>query len=156
MKVELGVLAAGVDSEGAGGAEIAGGDGLGVAGDGTEGVTAINGEDDGGLATGLGDDDDALLVVTLATNVPDDSPGTPAGWAQAVIDAKNGDADAIVAFGITVPKYKGECDPMDRICQLVEQFPYSYWINNETLDYGPAFEVATGLVEEACGAFIPQ
>ena len=101
--------------------------------------------------------DDALLVVTLATNVPDDnSPGTPSEWAEAVIEAKLGDPAAIVALGITVPKYKGECDPMDRICQLVEQFPYAYWLNNETPDYGPAFEVATGLVEEACGAFIPQ
>ena len=100
--------------------------------------------------------DDALLVITLATNVPDDSPGTPTEWVQAVIDAKNGDSGAIVAFGITVPKYKGKCDPMDTTCQFVEQFPYSHWISNETSDYGPAFDLATGLVEDACGAFIPK
>src|SRR5690606_20055104 len=45
--------------------------------------------------------EDALLVVTLATNVPDhNSPGTPATWAQAVIEAKHDDPNAIVAFGI--------------------------------------------------------
>ena len=99
--------------------------------------------------------DDALLVVTLATESADDGPGTPPEWAQAVIEAKHDDPDAIVAFGI-VNEWQGKCDPMDRICEMVELFPYSLWIDNTELDYGPGFEAATVLVEVACGAFIPQ
>jgi len=100
--------------------------------------------------------DDALLVITLATQSPDDdSPGTPPEWVQAVIAAKHDDPDAIVAFGI-VNEWQGKCDPMDRICEMVELFPYSLWIDNTELDYGPGFEAATVLVEVACGAFIPQ
>ena len=101
--------------------------------------------------------DDALLVVTLATASADyNSPGTPPEWAQAVIEAKHHDPDAIVAFGIGSYKNADECWENDRVCQLVRQFPYSHWIGAATPDYGPGFDTATDLVEVACGAFIPQ
>ena len=100
--------------------------------------------------------DDALLVITMATRSPDfDSPGSPPEWAHAVIEAKHDDPDAIVAFGI-VSEWQGKCDPMDRICEMIELFPFSLWIDNNELDYGPGFDAATDLVETACGAFIPQ
>mgnify|MGYP000870787915 CR=1 FL=1 len=101
--------------------------------------------------------DAALLVVTLASRMPDDgSPGTPTEWAQAVIEAKHDDPNAIVVFGIGWPEVNGECHELDRLCQLVRKFPYSHWISTEEPDYGPGFETATDLVEVACGAFIPQ
>ena len=46
--------------------------------------------------------DDAILVVTFITDENDsngDSAGTPAGWKQALVSAKNGDENAIVVLG---------------------------------------------------------
>jgi hypothetical protein len=101
--------------------------------------------------------DDALLVVTFATATSDtDSPGTPAEWAQAVIDAKHGDPDAIVAFGIGLSGNTQWCWKYDTVCQMFDGFPRSQWINLEEPDYAPGFDAATDLVVETCGAFIPQ
>lgn len=101
--------------------------------------------------------DDALLVLTLATVTADtDSPGSPAEWAQAVIAAKHDDSHAIVAFGIGAYKIGGKCQDIDTVCQVVDQFPYSHWITADEPDFGPGFDAATDLIEEACLDFIPQ
>lgn len=101
--------------------------------------------------------DDALLVVTFATATQDsDSPGTPPEWAQAVIDAKHGDADAIVAFGIGGTKYGGKCQKLDTVCQMATVFPRSFWISLFEPDYAPGFDEATDALVAACGEFIPQ
>jgi hypothetical protein len=103
---------------------------------------------------------DALLMVTfIATNMdgptghPQTSKGTPAEWAQAVIDAKHGDDKSVVMFNIlnALP----ECLPSDRICQLTEMFPYHRHQDVLAADYGPAFVEAAGLVETACAGFAP-
>ncbi|MCY1055595.1 hypothetical protein [Nannocystis sp. SCPEA4] len=98
--------------------------------------------------------DDALLMVTIfaSYDVPTDSPGKPAEWAQAILDAKHGDKDAVVMFSF------GDltCPPADRICDLVLwYFPYHHMADRFGTDYGPGFDVATDLVETACSAFIP-
>ena len=99
----------------------------------------------------------ALLVVTLAANTSDyDSEGTPKDWAKAVIDAKGGDDAAVVVFGIGAAKYDGECLAYDRVCKVVELFPYAHAIDFSEPDYGPGFDVATDLVAAACSAFIPR
>ena len=101
--------------------------------------------------------DDALLVVTFATaTVDDDSPGSPPEWAQAVIDAKHGDPDAIMAFGIGYPKIGGKCQEGDTVCEMVAAFPRSHWIGREQPDYAPGFDEATEILMSACDAFIPQ
>ncbi|PCC69302.1 hypothetical protein SAMN02745121_08769 [Nannocystis exedens] len=107
--------------------------------------------------------DDALLVVTLASVTGDfSSEGTPAEWAQAVIDAKLGDEGSVVMFGIGPTKIAGECwsnpdlGQYDRDCDLVSRFQYSHWISRNDPDYGPGFDIATDLVETACSKFIPQ
>jgi len=101
--------------------------------------------------------DDALLVVTFATaTVDDDSPGSPPEWAQAVIDAKHGDPDAIMAFGIGYPKIGGKCQEGDTVCEMVAAFPRSHWIGREQPDYAPGFDEATGILMSACDAFLPQ
>ena len=98
--------------------------------------------------------DDALLMVTIIASYdePTDSPGKPAVWAKAILDAKHGDKNSVVMFSF------GDltCPPADRICDLVLwYFPYHHIADWHAADYGPGFEVATDLVETACSAFIP-
>ncbi|MDC0669342.1 hypothetical protein [Nannocystis radixulma] len=100
--------------------------------------------------------DDALLMVTIIASYDEPSnlgsPGKPAEWAQALLDAKHGDEDAVVMFSF------GDltCPPADRICDLVLwYFPYHHIADWNAADYGPGFDVATDLVETACSAFIP-
>ena len=103
--------------------------------------------------------DDALLVVTFASATPDYySDGTPADWAQAVLDAKHGDNESVVMFGIVdqlSPEWC-EAEKQHRLCDLIGRFPYHLTEDCDVPDYGPAFDKATDLVEVACTAFIPQ
>ena len=101
--------------------------------------------------------DDALLMVTLISNTydqPGDSAGTPATWSAAVREAKGDDLESVVLPNIGDTMVPG-CHEKDRLCQLVELFPYA--LNTEIWadDYGPFFDEATDLVEAACADFIP-
>ena len=104
---------------------------------------------------------DALLMVTFIATNPDevsDSKGTPAEWAQAVIDAKHGDDKSVVMFnigGCDCGPHEGECHPGDRLCQVTTMFPYHHSEDVLVADYGPAFVEAAGLVETACAGFAP-
>jgi hypothetical protein len=102
--------------------------------------------------------DDALLVVTFVTASPDyDSVGTPDEWEKAVLDAKHGDANAIVMFGLVHQLSQEWCLTYGKhpICAFISRFPYHYTESSSIADYGPAFDVATDMVKEACDAFIP-
>ena len=104
---------------------------------------------------------DALLMVTFISSHPDekgDSEGTPAQWAQAVLDAKYGDARSAVMLnigGCDCPDDQEGCSPNDRLCSLVTMFPYHYQEDVLVADYGPAFVKAASLVETACAGFTP-
>jgi len=96
--------------------------------------------------------DDALLMVTFIGPPDQDSLGKPKEWAQAVIDAKHGDADSVVMFRIG----SETCPVYDAACTLAKYyFSYHHLSNQSDAEYGPAFEVATDLVATACSAFIP-
>ena len=99
--------------------------------------------------------DDALLMVTMIGPPDDflmDSPGKPKEWAQTVLDAKHGDENAVVMFRIGAES----CPSYDRACTMAKYyFPYHHISNQSDAEYGPAFDVATDLVETACSAFIP-
>jgi hypothetical protein len=96
---------------------------------------------------------DALLMVTFIANTADyDSEGTPAKWAEAVLDAKQGDDQSIVMLSILLSESKWE--PIDRIGSLAKLFPYHH-LENYDADYGPAFIKAASLVETACAGFTP-
>lgn len=103
--------------------------------------------------------DDALLMVTLISNTYDYGPkplgsaGTPETWAAAVLSAKHDDPEAVVMFSIL--RAYPECDPDDRTCQMVKMFPHHLLFDRDALDYGPAFDLATDLVAEACADFVP-
>jgi len=98
---------------------------------------------------------DALLMVTLISTGYDEayygSKGTPAEWAQAVIDAKRGDDRSVVMLNIGY----FDCSDWDRLCQFAKLFPFHHLESVLVADYGPAFVEAVGLVETACADFVP-
>ena len=101
---------------------------------------------------------DALLMVTfVATNQDQpgwDSTGTPAEWAQAVIDAKHGDDKSVVMLNIGTQDCASD-DPDDRLCVVTKMFPFHYLLYGEMADWGPGFAQAASLVETACAGFTP-
>jgi hypothetical protein len=104
--------------------------------------------------------EDALLMVTVITNNYDgdgwpatSQHGNPETWMTALRTAKSDDPESIVVLGI-IPTEGPGCDKDDRICQLLELFPYALNRNIAADDYGPFFDEATDLVETACAGFI--
>ena len=96
--------------------------------------------------------DDALLMVTLITPGDDDSKnGTVQDWYEAILAAKNGNPEAVVMFVIGNPI----CPLYDEPCQLAIRFPKVEIQHLYADDYGPGFDAAASLVEEACDALIP-
>jgi hypothetical protein len=100
--------------------------------------------------------DDALLMVSLIGGWDEEgtttgSAGTPEAWTQAVIDAKNGEPDSVVMLNIGDPSFPWQ----DRLWQMVNVFRYGLVTDSGDLDYGPAFDAATEMVEEACRGFSP-
>jgi hypothetical protein len=105
--------------------------------------------------------DDALLVLTMIG--PEDAPfgwNSKAGpwqdWRQAVVDAKHGNLDAIVALGI-VSGEDCEVDPQPsrRLCNLIPSFPRSILEPLALEDYAEAFDKAAVLALDACSVFVP-
>jgi hypothetical protein len=102
--------------------------------------------------------DDALLMVTFISGTdekPGGSEGYPFQWAEAALDAKHGDAGSIVMLSLGYTKTGAECDPVDRICEMVDMFPYRHREGLDEPDYGPAFAEAAALVDTACAGFVP-
>jgi len=103
--------------------------------------------------------DDALLVLTMIG--PEDStPGGSQGkwqeWRQAVVDAKHGDLNAIVALGIiSGPDCKPNIDPVLRLCNLIPSFPNNVFEHLTLEDFGEAFDKAALLALDACSVFVP-
>jgi hypothetical protein len=107
---------------------------------------------------------DALLVVTMITDVEDDqSPGEPAAWYEAIVAAK-GDPRSVVMLAVQPQALVGEkvpgCtydgDGKLRLRELIKMFPFHDEGDTCADSYVPFFEDAVGLVAEACGSFIPQ
>jgi hypothetical protein len=107
--------------------------------------------------------DDAILVITFISDDPhyEDTDG-PAQWYNAVLDGKNGDADAVVVLGLT-PHWDGcrEGDG-DTRGEHWEQF-VSMWgdhglhgnVCSTAQDYVSFFEMAVSTIDEACDNFEP-
>jgi len=103
--------------------------------------------------------EDALLMATVITNSYDgegwagsSAAGNPETWTKALRTAKADDLESIVALGI-IPTEGPGCDDNDRICQMLQLFPYALNRNIAADDYGPFFDEATDLVETACAGF---
>ena len=105
--------------------------------------------------------EDALLMVTLISNTydiegtaPSSQQGNPDTWMDAVRKAKHDDLESVVALGI-LPTDGPGCNAKDRLCQMLELFPYAVNRDIWDKDYGPFFDEAAELVETACAEFIP-
>ena len=109
--------------------------------------------DPGGCNNGFLRKDALLMVTFIATGVDYQSEGTPAKWAQAVLDAKHGDDQSIVMLSILTSEATWK--PSDRIGTLVKMFPYHHLEDAFVDDYGPAFVETASLVETACAGFTP-
>jgi hypothetical protein len=110
--------------------------------------------DPGGCNAGFLRKDALLMVTTIYTNADTTefgSEGTPAEWAQAVIDAKGDDEKSVVMYNIGGTG----CSPADRVCQMVKMFTYHHLVHIDEPDYGPGFGEAASLVETACAGFTP-
>jgi hypothetical protein len=115
--------------------------------------------------------DDAILVVTFITDEDDavgDSAGTPAGWRQALISAKNGDESAIVVLGLFGDNDQpgGICQDLaggtdgaeaaPRLRQFVESFGAKGFFGSVCApSYEEFFTEAVGLIDVTCEEFIP-
>lgn len=114
--------------------------------------------------------DDAILVVTFITDENDevgDSAGTPAGWKQALISAKNGDESAIVVLGLFGDNDQpgGICqdlvdsdgaEPAPRLREFVDSFGDKGFFGSVCApSYDEFFQQAVGLIDVTCDEFIP-
>ena len=141
---------------------------VGTSGDGSEqqmaALTAavsdgLNGP--GGCNTGFLRDD-AVLVVTIITDEEDSSsPGTPAGWYQNVVAAKNGDGSGVVMLGLINDTDAGNpvCpadsgDPA-KIREFIQMFPNQITGSVCEANYAPFFEQAVNLIDTTCDEFEP-
>jgi hypothetical protein len=100
--------------------------------------------------------DDALLMITfLASNPDEGSDGYVFQWAEAVQDAKHGDLESIVMLDFSPTAPGDECNYKDRICELVNMFPYHHRTHLIDPDYGAGFDAAADLIDTACAGFVP-
>lgn len=117
--------------------------------------------------------DDALLVVVVITDEEDDprefygelegSPGDPAAWFDAVVAAKGVETNAAVLTiiggepGNVCPEPNGVDGAEDapRLRAFTERFTYGFTGDVCAPSYGPFFEEAIAVVEDACDTFQP-
>ena len=110
--------------------------------------------------------EDALLVVTIISDIADqDSLTWPYQWYDKILAAKK-DPSAVVMLGV-VPQPLGEGQEekpgctydelgTDKIRDLIDMFPYRAYGDTCAPSYAPFFDEAAGMIGEACGSFIPQ
>ena len=105
--------------------------------------------------------EDAILVVTLITDEPDDaSPDEPMQWAQTLVDAKAGNADAIVVLGL-LPDADADMtlcsEPVaaPRLGDLLAELPNTSRASVCEADYSPFFADAVQVIAQTCEDFVP-
>ena len=131
-----------------------GASGYGLLGQALTAAMQSNINDPGGCNNGFLRKDALLMVTFISTNGDvkgKQSAGTPAEWAQAVLDAKQGDDESVVMLNIGY----FACTDSDRLCQVTKLFPFHHLESVLVADYGPAFVKAANLVETACAGFTP-
>ncbi len=110
--------------------------------------------------------DDAVAVVTIISDEDDTgSPGSPAAWHQALVDAKGGNADAVVVLGLVADANVagglpgGPCAANSSGAPLLQQFVKSFRFGSLgsvcAADYAPFFQDAVAPVGQACARFRP-
>lgn len=110
--------------------------------------------------------DDAILVVTFVTdeddNAGDGSTGGVDTWRQALIDAKNGNEDAIVTLGLfgddDLPNAicNGGAETSPRLRQFLESWGDKGLFGSICAqDYDDFFQSAVDLIDTTCDEFMP-
>lgn len=106
--------------------------------------------------------DDAILVITIITDEPDDhSLGDPADWADAVIAAKGGVPESVVVLGLVpdgdlgMPLCGSEAVLAPRIIEFLQLFDSSSRASICEPDYSPFFQEAVSVISVACEEFEP-
>jgi uncharacterized repeat protein (TIGR01451 family)/MYXO-CTERM domain-containing protein len=106
--------------------------------------------------------DDAILVLTLITDEPDQySEGDASTWAQAIVDAKNGNEDAIVLLGLLpdgdapTPICKNETgtEPASELGEFLDLVPAHTRASVCEPDYSAFFESAVSVISKTCDEF---
>ena len=105
---------------------------------------------------------DAMLVVVILADEADElSPGTPQGLSASLIAAKGGYTDGIVVVGIlgsvqsAPPGIGCSDDSEDRTRRFVEGFP-NHVLGSFCAEYiGANLVAALEVIQEACGEFVP-
>jgi hypothetical protein len=108
--------------------------------------------------------DDAILVVTFITDEEDGgSMGNPASWKQTVVDAKNGNEDAIVMLGLLGDTgvaggvcSDGEADDAPLLRQFAESFTRGQWGSVCSPSYNSFFDDAVSVIDTTCDEFVPE
>lgn len=102
--------------------------------------------------------DDAILVVTIITDEPDEySPDDAAAWWNAIVAAKNDDPAAVVVLGL-LPDGGMTCEQTDvapRLEDLVGLAQGGLTASVCEPDYSPFFAQAVDLITETCDEFVP-
>ena len=126
--------------------------------------------------------DDALLVVVIITDEEDDpendqtacgmmpnagSPGDPADWHQAVVDAKGGVDQNVVVLSLVGPDGADACPPLDkcnnavdgaepapRLVEFTNLFTNGF-VGRVCDNYDPFFQEAISTIKSACDEFVP-
>lgn len=106
--------------------------------------------------------EDAILVVTFITDEDDsESPGDPAEWRQAILDAKGGNEESVVILGLvgdeSLPGGSvGGCtaeEEAPRLQEFVQSFRFGSLGSVCSEDYTPFFEAAVTGIETSCSEF---
>ncbi len=112
--------------------------------------------------------DDALLIVTMISNVYDEeSTSWPYQQYNAILAAKK-DPNAVVMLGIVphaleegaqeLPGCAYDSHPVNKgkLRDLIDRFPNRAYGDTCAPSYAPFFDEAADLIGEACGKFVPQ
>jgi hypothetical protein len=106
---------------------------------------------------------DALLFITIIADFEDVSKSYPPDWYDAILNAKQGDAEAVVTLLVTAPynidpapgcTYNN--DHQNPLRDTLTKFPYHYEGDICAPSFAPYFTAAAALVDEACEKFVPQ
>ncbi|HEY8375138.1 MAG TPA: hypothetical protein VIK91_01560 [Nannocystis sp.] len=116
----------------------------------------------GGCNEGFLRDDALLFVVAVQDTYDDFSDGTPQDWADALVQAKGGDADAVVLLVLStdIDKPGGLCGKTigveHNLRTWTELLPHGLFRSICAESYAPFFAEAAAKNKEQCDVFVPQ
>ena len=107
--------------------------------------------------------DDALLVITLVTSLPDfASDNEPPDWYEMIIAAKDDKPESIVFLGLLDDSHKANnicdqpfMDPEQRLSTLVNSFEFGIEGSVCSTTYDQYFDQAFGFIGDACDLIVP-